>query len=169
MASLFPISYAVSTIPTSAAAYISSASSRDVAIGFSHSTCFPAAMASKVCSWKLGANCVVYLSNGQWTSLVIAMSSVQVLKEKSPVLVKGCDGANVNNINIWVFYEVFVTGSSFGNAMTFRKPEASNHSYFTLAKEHFGSIFFLTGMAMARQLHGIYHHGSRLARCVFLM
>lgn len=36
----------------SAAAYISSASVSDVAIGFSQSTCFPAAMAISVCSCR---------------------------------------------------------------------------------------------------------------------
>ena len=111
----------------------------------------------------------------EWSMDIISNcnTTVQVLKEQSPVLVKGCDGANVNNINIWVFYEVFVTGSSFGNAMTFCKPEASNHSYFTLAKGHLlcfqdvEAYPFLTGMA--RQLHEIYHHGSRFACCVFLV
>ena len=92
----------------------------------------------------------------EWSMDIISNcnTTVQVLKEQSPVLVKGCDGANVNNINIWVFYEVFVAGSSFGNAMTFRKPEASNHSYFTLAKGHFvfrmfWSISFLDGHGQA--------------------
>ena len=39
-----------------------------------------------------------------------------------PLLVKGRDGANVYNVNLRIFHQLFVASSSFGNAMLSCKP-----------------------------------------------